>query len=131
MNKKYEGKYLTFYEDNGWEWVERNNCRTVVVVVPILNGNKTIFVEQFRKPVGKSLIEFPAGLVGDGDDFHENISEAAGRELEEETGYLPGKLTFVTKGPTSAGLSDESLEIYLAEDLRKTGEGGGVDGENR
>ena len=83
MKKEYEGKYLAFYNDNGWEWVERNNCRTVVVIIPILDGNKTVFVEQYRKPVKKNLIEFPAGLVGDGDDFNENIAEAAGRELEE------------------------------------------------
>ena len=131
MRKKlYEGKYLTFYDNDGWEWVERNNCRTVVVVVPILEGNKTIFVEQYRKPVAVDMIEFPAGLVGDGEDFHEEISLAAARELEEETGYWPDTLKFITKGPTSAGLSDESLEIYLAEDLRQTGDGGGVEGEN-
>jgi ADP-ribose pyrophosphatase len=130
MEELYKGKYLTFCKQNSWEWVVRNNCRTVVVIIPILDNSKTIFVEQFRKPVQADVIEFPAGLVGDGDDFNENIAEAAGRELEEETGYLPGKLTYITQGPGSAGLSNESMELYLAEDLRKTSDGGGVDGEN-
>ena len=130
MKTLYSGKYLEFIDDNGWEWVKRNNCRTVVVILPILDGDKTIFVEQYRKPVGKSLIEFPAGLVGDGDDFDENVKLAAARELEEETGYFPDKLEFVAEGPASAGLSNENLELFLAEDLRKTGDGGGVEGEN-
>ena len=103
--------------------------RAVVVILPILDGDKTIFVEQYRKPVGKYLIEFPAGLVGDGEDFDENIKLAAARELEEETGYYPSKLTYLAEGPPSAGLSNESLELFLAEDLKKTGEGGGVEGE--
>ena len=130
MKEPYKGKYLTFCDDNGWEWVERNNCRNIVVILPILDGNKTIFVEQFRKPVRSDVIEFPAGLVGDGDDYDEDIREAAARELEEETGYRPAKMTYITKGPASAGLSSESMEIYLAEDLRRIDDGGGVDGEN-
>ncbi len=130
MKTLYAGKYIEFVDDNGWEWVRRNNCRTVVVILPLLDGNKTIFVEQFRKPVGKYLIEFPAGLVGDGEDFEENIKLAAARELEEETGYYPEKLTFMVEGPASAGLSNENLEIFLAEDMKKTGQGGGVEGED-
>jgi len=126
----YEGKYLEFVDDNGWEWVRRNNCRTVVVILPLLDGDKTVFVEQFRKPVGKYLIEFPAGLVGDGEDFGENVKLAAARELEEETGYYPDKLSYMVEGPASAGLSNENLEIFLAEGLNKTGEGGGVEGED-
>ncbi|MCM8529272.1 MAG: NUDIX hydrolase [Lentisphaeraceae bacterium] len=130
MKTLYSGKYLELVDDKGWEWVKRNNCRTVVVILPLLDGNKTVFVEQFRKPVGKSLIEFPAGLVGDGEDFDENVKLAAARELEEETGYYPEKLTYMIEGPASAGLSNENLEIFLAEDLKKTGDGGGVEGEN-
>lgn len=130
MKTLYSGKYLELVDDKGWEWVKRNNCRTVVVILPLLDGNKTVFVEQFRKPVGESLIEFPAGLVGDGEDFDENVKLAAARELEEETGYYPEKLTYMIEGPASAGLSNENLEIFLAEDLKKTGDGGGVEGEN-
>lgn len=130
MNVLHQGRFLNLIDDNGWEYVVRNNCRTVVVIVPLLDNDKTIFVEQFRKPVQSSMIEFPAGLVGDGDDFDEDIKIAAARELEEETGYLPAELYKVAEGPASAGLSDESLEVYVARDLTKTGEGGGVEGEN-
>ena len=130
MKVCYEGKFLKFLDNEGWEWVERNNCRTVAVILPILYGDKTIFVEQYRKPVSCPVIEFPAGLVGDGEDFMENIKEAARRELIEETGYDSGKISFVAKGPASAGLSNELMEIFVAEELTKVGEGGGVDGED-
>ena len=40
------------------------------------------------------------------------------------------KITFITKGPASAGLSNELMKIFLAEDMTKVGEGGGVDGED-
>lgn len=130
MKVLHRGKYLDLVDDKGWEWVKRNNCRSVVIILPLLDDDKTIFVEQFRRPIGQNLIEFPAGLVGDGEQFDENIKLAAARELEEETGYFPKKLTYMADGPPSAGLSDETLELFLAEDLLKTGEGGGVEGEN-
>ena len=130
MKVCYEGKFLKFFDNNGWEWVERHNCRTVAVIVPYLAEGQTIFVEQFRIPVASSVIEFPAGLVGDGEDFGEDVKEAARRELIEETGYDASKMTYVTKGPASAGLSNEIIEIFLAEGLTKVGDGGGVDDED-
>ena len=130
MKVCYEGKFLKFMDKEGWEWVERHNCRTVAVIIPILEGDKTIFVEQYRRPVACPVIEFPAGLAGDGEDFMEEIKDAARRELIEETGYDSANVSFVTKGPASAGLSNELMEIFLAEDLTKVGEGGGVEGED-
>ena len=129
MKTHYEGNFLKFVSHDNWEWVQRNNCRAIAVIIPLLGKDQTIFVEQFRPPMEANLIEFPAGLVGDGDDFHENIIEAANRELAEETGYMAEKVTHLTQGPASAGLSDENLDLFLAENLRKVGEGGGVEGE--
>ncbi|MEM9703714.1 MAG: NUDIX hydrolase, partial [Planctomycetota bacterium] len=57
-------------------------------------------------------------------------ADAAGRELEEETGYVARTLELVTVGPPSAGLSDEIVHFFKATDLTRTGEGGGVDGED-
>ena len=130
MKVCYEGKFLKFLDNNGWEWVERHNARTVAAIIPLLDNDKTIFVEQYRQPVAKNLIEFPAGLVGDGEDFGEDVSEAARRELVEETGYDSSKLTFITKGPASAGLRNEGSELFLAEELTKVSEGGGVEDED-
>ncbi|NQZ56970.1 MAG: NUDIX hydrolase [Lentisphaeraceae bacterium] len=130
MEIHYEGSFLKFVTKDNWEWVQRNNCRAIAVIIPLLDEDQTIFVEQFRPPMNARLIEFPAGLVGDGADFEEDIVEAARRELEEETGYLAQKITHLVQGPASAGLSDENLDLFLAEDLCKIGDGGGVEGED-
>jgi ADP-ribose pyrophosphatase len=130
MKIHYTGKFLKLVEKDGWEWVTRENCRTVIMVLPLLGKRQTIFVEQFRPPVGCSVIEFPAGLVGDGEDYEEDLEEAVRRELEEETGYLARKLTHVFRGPASAGACDEVNEVFLAEELQRVSGGGGVEGEN-
>lgn len=46
-----------------------------------------LLVSQFRPPVGKSVIEMPAGLIDEGEEGEEGAKIAALRELEEETGY--------------------------------------------
>src|SRR5699024_4333041 len=51
------------------------------------------------------------------------------RELEEETGYRPGRLTRVAGGPPSAGLSNEHMDFFYAEGLTRVGAGGGDETE--
>ena len=87
-----------------------------------------LLVEQFRVPLGKSCIELPAGLIGDhGDD--EGPLEAAGRELEEETGYRATKLESLGEYYSSPGMVSESFTLVRATGLIKVSEGGGVEGE--
>ncbi|KAI2639278.1 NUDIX domain-containing protein [Xylaria nigripes] len=47
-------------------------------------GAEVLLEKQFRAPAGKLVVEFPAGLVDEG----ETVEEAALRELSEETGYV-------------------------------------------
>lgn len=47
---------------------------------------RTIVIEQYRPPIGKTIIELPAGLVDEG----EGPEKTAMRELAEETGYAGG-----------------------------------------
>lgn len=130
---KYEGKYLKMVNDKidnrTWEYVERNNCSGVVVIIPVTTDNKVILVEQYRPAINSRLIEFPAGLVGD-TESEEKIEIAANRELEEETGYKAEKMHFLFETPVSAGLTSETVSFIWAENLTKVTDGGGVDGED-
>jgi len=76
--------------------------------------------------VNARVVELPAGLAGDSPEFQgEDLAEAARRELLEETGYEARRMTFLVDGPPSAGMTTEIFSLYLAEDLVKTGAGGG------
>jgi ADP-ribose pyrophosphatase len=125
------GRFLSLVKTGSWEYATRNNARGVVMVAPLTKAGEVIFVEQFRPPVGKVVIEFPAGLAGDiAGQENEQLQQAAARELEEETGFRADRFQHVFTGPASAGLCDEIASLFLAYDLERVGEGGGVDGES-
>ncbi|MBP2653772.1 MAG: hydrolase [Firmicutes bacterium] len=87
-----------------------------VAVVPILDGSHVLMVRQYRYPVGKMLLEIPAGKL----DIGEKPEDCARRELEEETGYVAGSLEKLTAIYTAPGFSNEIIHIYLAQNLCKT-----------
>lgn len=86
-----------------------------VAVIPLTEDGKIVFVEQYRKPLEKSLIEIPAGKLEPG----EAPEITAVRELEEETGLTTDELNFVTSFYTSPGFANELMYIYLAKDLKQ------------
>lgn len=126
----YQGRYLSMVERKGWEFVTRSNATGVVILIALTEQKELVFVEQFRPPVGKQVIELPAGLIGDKEDADESVLSAAARELEEETGYQAGRLKPVLSCPGSAGMSDEYLHFVAATQLSKVGPGGGDDTED-
>ena len=84
-----------------------------VAVVPII-GDDVILIEQHRAPIGRSLLEIPAGKL---DVPGEDRRDTAERELEEEIGFTPGRLEHLTDLLTTPGFSDECITIYLATGL--------------
>ena len=107
-----------------WDAVERvhnnghaENSQEVVVVSGIMKSKlnstvETLLVKQWRPPVGNYTIEFPAGLIDDGED----VETAATRELKEETGFIPCKTLHVSPPlPLSPGLSDERARLVTFE----------------
>ena len=125
-----EGRFLRFAKRNSWEYVERVNVRDVAVLVPITAEDEIVLVEQYRIPVQARMIELPAGLVGDEEEFREeNLLDAANRELEEETGYRADELTLLTRAPSSGGMTSELVSFLHATGMEKVSAGGGVDGE--
>jgi ADP-ribose pyrophosphatase len=100
-----------------------------VIVIAATPADEVLFVEQYRVPLGARTIEMPAGLVGD-DHAHDTLEAAARRELIEETGWEPGEVDVLLVGPTSSGMSNERIAFVRARNLKKVGEGGGVDNED-
>ena len=127
---RYAGRYLSLIERDGWEFTTRPNAHAVVVLIAITQEREIVLVEQFRKPVGSTVLELPAGLVGDNEDPDEPILLAAGRELEEETGFQAESLELVMQCPSSAGMTDEIISFIAARGLQRVGPGGGVDNED-
>ena len=95
------------------EWI---NHPGAVCCVPILPDGRIGLIRQFRYPVNQEMIELPAGKLNTG----EEPETCAVRELEEEIGYQPKKLTFLTHIHPGIGFANEKMWLYLAEDLVKT-----------
>jgi len=122
----YEGRFIRCLIKGRWEYVQRTNCTGVAIILAMTKDRKVLFTEQFRIPVGRPVIEFPAGLVNDlVSEADETLEQAAARELLEETGYRAERVTPLTAGPVSAGLTSEIVTIVRAEGLRKESTGGG------
>lgn len=128
METLYQGRFLNMVREGRWEYCERVNNTGAVMVFACTPERKVLLVEEFRPPIGQRCLCFPAGLSGD--EGPESDAAAARRELLEETGYEAGEIRFLFHGPSSPGLTSESLSFYLASDLRRVATGGGVEGEN-
>ena len=124
----WAGKFLTVQTEGTWEYVERRGQIAAAVIVAIDAGD-VILVEQFRVPLGRACLELPAGLVGD-ETAGESVAVAAGRELEEETGYRAAAIEDLGLFYSSPGMTSESFTIVRATGLTRVGEGGGAGDED-
>jgi len=116
----WRGKFLEMATIGSWEFVHRIRGKTPVGIIAVTPEGKILLILQYRVPVGKWIIEIPAGLVGDGDD-DETWRVAAERELREETGWRATQFEMLTEGPTSAGLTSECITLVRATGLVKEG----------
>jgi ADP-ribose pyrophosphatase len=124
----WQGKFITAKTRGKWEYVGRARGIKAAVILAIDDGH-VLLVEQYRVPLGKNCIELPAGLIGD-EMAGEDPLEAAGRELEEETGYRAARLENMGEYYSSPGMVSEAFTLVRAHDLTKVSEGGGVEGED-
>lgn len=124
----WQGQFITAKTRGKWEYVSRARGIKAAVILAVEDGH-VLLVEQFRVPLGTTCLELPAGLVGD-ETAGEAVEAAAGRELEEETGYRPARVTMLGEFYSSPGMVSESFFLVRAQGLEKVGTGGGVGDEN-
>lgn len=125
------GKYLELVREGHWEYAHRVRGIGATAIIAVTSDQQLILTEQYRIPLGRRVIDLPAGLVGDlhGEE-NEDFELSAKRELLEETGYQARRLKFLFAGPTSPGMTTEIVHFYLAREARKVGDGGGDDAED-
>lgn len=85
-----------------------------VAILPVTDKNEIYIEHQFRYPLGKEIIEIPAGKL---DSKDEDPLEAAKRELREETGITAKNWKLLGLYHPAAAYSDEKIYMYVATDL--------------
>ena len=84
-----------------------------VMVIPLFDDGRVLLESQYRYPMGKVMVEYPAGKL----DPNEGALACAKRELQEETGYTAREYVYLTRIHPIISYSTEFIDIYLARGL--------------
>jgi ADP-ribose pyrophosphatase len=118
----YKGKIIELfkeritYEDGAlhhWEIVRHPGA---VVILPVDEKENVYLVKQWRRPIGKIILEIPAGTLEAG----EPPLECAKREIQEEIGYRADKWSSLGGFYSAPGFCNEYLHFFLAESLSES-----------
>jgi len=88
-----------------------------VLMVPVLDDGRFVVERQFRYPLARVFLEFPAGKIDPG----EAPEATARREMIEETGYEAARLTPLAVLHPVISYSTETIQCYVAEGLTHVG----------
>ena len=119
----YRGKFLTAFRDDvqlpdGSHAVREYVLHPgAVMVIPVLQdesgGMRLVLESQYRYPMGRTMVEFPAGKL----DVGEPPVDCAQRELQEETGYVASEWARAGVIHPVISYSTEFIEIWFARHL--------------
>ncbi|HEY1091139.1 MAG TPA: NUDIX hydrolase [Burkholderiaceae bacterium] len=85
-----------------------------VMIVPLLDDGRLVMERQWRHPMGRVMLEFPAGKL----DAGEAPLACARRELKEETGYDAAEWAHAGVLHNAIAYSTEGIEIFFARGLK-------------
>ena len=111
QRRSSENTEATAYMIDAPDWV------TVVPRIEKDGEEYFVMVRQYRHGSMKITTEFPAGTL----EPDEEPEEAALRELEEETGYRAGRITWLGSVNPNPAFLTNTFTAYLAEGLIPTG----------
>lgn len=86
-----------------------------VAVVPVTDDGRILLLKQYRQPVGRYVLEIPAGTL---DVPGEELEAAARREVSEELAHDLGELVFLVTFLNSVGWSTERTHLWLGTGCR-------------
>ena len=84
-----------------------------VMVVPLLDDGRLVVEHQWRYPMARAMLEFPAGKI----DAGEPPWQCAMRELAEETGYRATEWARAGVLHNAIAYSTEGIEVWFARGL--------------
>lgn len=121
----WKGEFLAVYKDRvrapDGHLAPREYLRHpgAVMVVPLLDNGEVVLERQYRYPLRRGFVEFPAGKIDPG----ESLLGCAQRELKEETGYVAREWIYLGGFHNAIGYCNEKIEVFLARGLSHEGAG--------
>ncbi|MFY9795341.1 MAG: NUDIX hydrolase, partial [Candidatus Nitrosopolaris sp.] len=115
----FQNRWIELYEDKvevrtgkvtHYTWYKSPD---VAVIVPFLDKDTLVMIRQYRHPLRKVLLEFPAGHI----EADEDSEKTARRELLEETGYQAKEIEEVYTYNPSVNISKQIIHVFRAKDL--------------
>ncbi len=116
----YQGSFLRVLHDtvrlpNGKTTIREHIIHPgAVVVIPLLDNGDVLLERQYRYPLSRVFIEFPAGKLEAG----ESTLACGQRELLEETGYSAKQWAYAGQMHIAIAYTNEVIHIYFAKDLQ-------------
>jgi 8-oxo-dGTP pyrophosphatase MutT (NUDIX family) len=83
------------------------------IIIPVLDSEHFLMVKQWRHASKSLSLEFPGGIIEEGED----PEAGAGRELREETGYEAGKLVKLGTLTANPAIMGNKAHFFAAYDL--------------